>query len=134
MKIFINLDKIHPAFDELISQKLKERNLPSCMGFMVVPLLDKVKDFEDTDILVPKGSIASELVVETDLKDLTEGSDAVIEGKILSIEGFRNIISYKEKRAELYADQCLQCSTCKHFTVCDKLTRNTLLSLVLKDK
>ena len=131
MKISIDIDKIHPSYEESVSTKLKEAKLPSCFGLMVLPLLHHVEVFEDSDIFVVEKSIPKERKVNIDLKELVGGSEALVEGKAITSEGFSKIVNVKERKVDLYVSQSLACSTCKLYDICYKLTRNTLLSVQL---
>ncbi len=131
MKISINVDKLEPSYEEAVSTKLTELNLPSCFGSMVLPLLHHVEQFDDSEILVVGKSVPEETKIKIDLSELVEGSDVLIEGKALTLKGFSKIMSLKERKVLLYITQCIACSTCKLTDVCYKLTRNTLLSVQL---
>jgi hypothetical protein len=131
MKITINLDKLNPSFNQLVSQKLKEAGLPGCFGLMTLPLIPETEKFEDSDLLITTKTVGREQIATTELSSFIDGSEALLEGKALSIPGFKKLISRKEAIVTSYVDQAILCSKCKFTEVCNMLTKNTLESAKL---
>ena len=132
MKLSINLNKLTPTPDELLSTKLEKENLPSCFGAMILPIIKSKRIFEDIEILVPNGSVPKELTIDIDLNNITDNKcPAVVDNKVITFEGFTKIIKSSEVEVKKYVDQCVKCSTCKFTNVCNMLTQNTLKSASL---
>jgi hypothetical protein len=131
MKVNLNLDKIEHTLEYLVASKLQEKKLPDCMGAMVLPILNQVESFEDTDILSITDKTPKETLVDIDLKEISVKSDSAIEGKSLSIVGLKRILEFKNKKVESFVEQCSRCISCEYSSICNALTQNTLRSLHL---
>ncbi|GEM_PF-5700893 len=131
MKLKINLEKLPPTYDSLIIDRLEKKNLPSCMGGMLLPILNQIEEIEDTDIIAPTESIPEINRANVDLTEVCANSDKVLTGNSMTVSGLKHILAFKESKANAFVDQCEKCINCTYIEVCNNLTRNTLQSFAI---
>jgi hypothetical protein len=134
MKIKVDVDVIKPLIDDLIEKGLTEKGLPKCLGSMVPPIIRRVTEFEDTDLLSPREAIPVDERTDVDLLELLKGDRDKYGNKyVLTQKGLEKIKAYKEERVKVYVEQLVSCVNCKHEAICYKLTVNYMRLIQLEE-
>ena len=134
MEIRVNLSAVGTDLGTIIEAKLAERQLPGCLGNMIPPILSKLLDVENTEILAKTLSLKDEEKVIADMKELVIASSVDISDMSLTKIGLEKLENTKIHLATVYADRLSKCVTCEIVDVCNKLTTNYLKVVELENK
>jgi hypothetical protein len=126
MDIRINLAAVGMNLGSLIEAKLEERKLPACLGNMIPPMLSKIVDIDDKEVIALTESLKDEEKVEADMMRFII-SDNIDKTKVsLTKEGLEKIEQSKIELVNRYVNRLNNCVTCSLADTCNKLTQNYL--------
>lgn len=132
--IKIYIDSVEKPINDIINEKLKDANLPSCFGSMIPPIILKKVKFNSTDILAHKHSLVEEDIYDFDINHYIDNEyNETYEDMVITNKGVEYIKTYKETLASIYVAQVIKCSTCTYWEVCNVLTQNYLKALELNE-
>jgi hypothetical protein len=126
MEIRVNLGAVGIDLDNLIEAKLKERELPACLGYMIPPMLSKIMDVDDKEILALTESLKDEEKADADMQKFIVSKNIDKTTHSLTKEGLEKIEHSKIDLADIYTSRLIKCVQCPVTDVCNKLTQNYL--------
>lgn len=131
--IKIDTDFFPPSIDTLVSEGLSKFGVPQCFGNMVPPMLHRIIEREDTEVLAIKKSVVSDQIHSDDIGRFIKNDVVPLADRILTKEGFEKIQKYKREIAEDYVAQVGKCLNCNCSDICYKLTANYLRTILLEE-
>jgi hypothetical protein len=135
MNILINIDAVGDSTNDIVDKSLHSEDIKPCFGNMIPPLLERMVEIDDEEILaITKSQPEENFDTTVDLKNLIVLSNSPYEDKSLTIAGRTKIEKFKYGRVSAYITQLKLCKSCEDVDVCDKLTRNYLTLISLEKK
>ena len=136
MEIRVDLGVVGTDLGQLIEAKLDERKLPKCLGNMIPPMLSKVMDVEDSEILALTASLKDEekLTEEINMQRFVVSGNIDKTKVSLTKVGLEKVEHTKIDLANIYVRRLSACVTCEVAGVCNQLTQNYLKIISLNEK
>lgn len=122
MRIKINVDCVGKPINEIVGEKLKEKNLPSCIGNMTPPIVPMVVEMDAEKVIKPQADIPADNIVSSDLSNVVLDLPESLKNYALDADGAQHIMGHKEVTSSEYANHIANCVDCEHKELCDRLT------------
>jgi len=134
MKIGINVDALGKSVNDYIGESLEAEGLPPCLGMLYPPVALRIIELEDEGLLVHKNTIPKDEIILDDVSELVLGDKMYDEKYTITKEGAEAIEEYKKETSIAYTKKLLKCKDCATSDLCDKLTKNYLRLLSVKER